>query len=488
MEWAAIPSSRSDALAQADDLRFCRHHLLRIRRLKSHVLSEAEERILAEKDLTGAAAWGRLSEQLNSAISVASPVDGEGSVSLEAALSHLSSTDRDTRRHIAAAITTALAPSLPTKAFALNAIAADRAANDRFRGYNTWLSELNLHNEISDESVTALTTAVRGRYEIVRRWYRLKAKLLGLERLADYDRQASFSEDGAKWSFGEAKAFVIECYSSFAPEFGHIVEQLFEDKAIDPGIRPGKEFGAFCLGIGPNLPPYVHLSYTGTLNSVLTMAHEVGHAIHFILSCEKQSVFERPAPTTANETAGVFGETLALNRMLQMETTPSSRLALLGGAVEQSINVLFRQATMSHFEELVHTARRSDGELSVKQFGDFWTETQGAMFGDSVEMTDGYASWWSYLPHFFVAPGMVYSYAYGQLLALAVYDRYERLGGAIVPAYTELLSAGGSLAPEQLCQIVGVDLSDPGFWNSGLDLVERQLHQAENAASEAAAS
>jgi oligoendopeptidase F len=178
----------------------------------------------------------------------------------------------------------------------------------------------------------------------------------------------------------------------------------------------------------------------------------------------------------------VFAETVVFGRLLEEDSTPASRLALLAGNLEDTIATVFRQVAMNHFEDLVHTARREQGELSVQRFGELWAESQSELLGDSVELTEGYRSWWSYIPHFIGSPGYVYAYAYGQLLALSVYERYEQQGSELVPRYLEMLAAGGSKSPEEIGRIVGIDLADPGFWEAGLDLVERQLLQAEAAA------
>jgi oligoendopeptidase F len=227
--------------------------------------------------------------------------------------------------------------------------------------------------------------------------------------------------------------------------------------------------------------PYVLLNYTSRRRDVLTLAHELGHGLHFALAA-RQGIFHQNTPLTLAETASVFGETIVFGRLLEEDTAPASRLALLAEHLEDMIATVFRQVAMNGFEDLVHTERREHGELSVERFGELWAQSQSEMFGDSVEVTDGYRSWWSYIPHFIGSPGYVYAYAYGQLLALSVYERYEQAGPELVPRYLELLAAGGSRSPEELGRIVGVDLADPGFWEAGLDLVERQLREAEEAA------
>ena len=229
------------------------------------------------------------------------------------------------------------------------------------------------------------------------------------------------------------------------------------------------------------------LNFTARRRDVLTMAHELGHGLHAYLS-RPQGVFHQSTPLTLAETASVFGEELVFGRLLAAASTPRERLSLLAESLEGMIGTVFRQMAMNRFEHLVHTSRRAEGELSVERLNGLWRESQAELLGDSVELTEGYSTWWSYIPHFINSPGYVYAYAYGQLLALSVYRRYVEQGDSFVPKYLELLAAGGSRSPEELGTIVGVDLADPGFWASGLTLVEDQLIAAEAAAAEVTAA
>ncbi|HWX75239.1 MAG TPA: M3 family oligoendopeptidase [Solirubrobacteraceae bacterium] len=492
LEWAALPDERAEELLAGEGLDFCRHHLRNVRRYREHLLSEPEEKILAEKAVTGASAWTRLFEELTSAIKVDLPAsaaqDGSAGrdpesekVALDFALSRLLLPDRELRRTTAEAITGALAPGLRTRAFLFNTLLADKATDDRLRRYPNWLAARNLANEASDESVQALLAAVRARNEIPRRWYRLKAGLLGLERIADYDRMAAVTEDEVTYPFAHAREIVLDCYSDFSPELGELARRFFDERHIDAPVRPAKRGGAFCTAAVPDVYPYVMLNFTSRRRDVLTLAHELGHGVHFALAAP-QGVFHQTTPLTLAETASVFGETIVFGRLLEEDTQPASRLALLAESLEDTIATVFRQVAMNRFEDLVHTARREQGELSVARFGELWLSSQAELLGDSVELTEGYSCWWSYIPHFIGSPGYVYAYAYGQLLALSVYERYREVGEELVPRYLELLAAGGSREPERLGEIVGVDLADPGFWDAGLDLVERELEQAEEAA------
>jgi oligoendopeptidase F len=483
LEWAALDDERVDELLAGEGLDFARHHLRTARRYRPHLLSEPEERILAEKSLSGRSAWDRLFAEQTSAIEVQLE-DEPAPVSLEVALSRLMSPDRDVRRHAAERVTEALKPGLRTRAYVFNTLLADKMVDDRLRRYPHWLASRNLSNEASDESVQALITAVRNRHELPRRWYGLKARLLGLDRLADYDRMAAVTAEDETFSWEAARDLVLDSYAAFSPQLGDTARSFFDGSYIDAPVRPAKRGGAFCASAVPSVHPYVMLNYTARRRDVLTLAHELGHGVHFSLARD-QGVFHQGTPLTTAETASVFGETIVFGRLLERASTPESRLSLLAESLEGAIATVFRQVAMNRFEDLVHTERRERGELAVDRFNELWFESQDELLGDSVEITDGYRSWWSYVPHFISTPGYVYAYAYGQLLALAVYARYEQEGDAFVPAYLEMLSAGGSRSPEDLGRIVGVDLSDPGFWDTGLALVERQLEAAEAAAREA---
>jgi oligoendopeptidase F len=480
LEWAAVDDAKADAHLADPRLEFARHHLKSVRRYRPHLLTEPEEVVLTEKNITGASAWVRLFDELESAITL--DLDGE-SVSLEAGLSRLGSPDPEVRRVAAEAVTAGLEPGLRTRAYVFNTLLADKSVDDRLRKFPSWIASRNLSNEASDESVGALVEAVQGRYSIPQRWYRLKAQLLGVGRIHDYDRMASIASSEVEFGFDEARELVLDSYASFSPELASVAQKFFDEQWIDAPVRAGKRPGAFCAYTVPSHHPYVLLNWTARRRDVLTLAHELGHGLHAYLA-RPQGVFHQGTPLTLAETASVFGETVTFGRLLSATTDPAERLALLAENLEGQIATVFRQVAMNRFEDAVHRARRESGELSVDDFNAHWVATQAAMMGDSVELTEGYHKWWSYIPHFIATPGYVYAYAYGQLLALAVYAQYEERGDEFVPRYLELLAAGGSRPPEELGAIVGVDLADPGFWDGGLDIVDRQLTLTEAAAKE----
>ena len=480
LEWAALSDEKVDELLAHPGLDQYRHYLRSERRYKDHLLSEPEEKILTEKSITGGGAWSRLFGELTSAIKVTLP---EGEVSLEEALSKLASPDREVRKQTQQAVTDGLAEGLKTRAFIFNTLLHDKSVNDRLRRYPSWVASRNLSNEASDASVQALVESVQSRYDIPRRWYNLKSQLLGF-KLKDYDRMAPVTDDDVEVEWNDAKDIVLGGYRSFSPELADLCGQFFEDRWIDAPLREGKRTGAFCSYTVPSHHPYIMLNWTARRRDVLTLAHELGHGVHAALA-RPQGIFHQSTPLTVAETASVFGETIVFGELLDQAESAESRLSLLAEKVEGAIATVFRQTAMNRFEDAVHTARRTEGELSLERFGDLWAQSQRDMLGDSVEVTDNYRSWWSYVHHFIGVPGYVYAYAYGQLLALSVYSQYEKRGADFVPSYLEMLSAGGSMPPEELAKIAGIDLADPNFWNGGLDIIEHQLSQAEAAAKEA---
>ena len=488
LEWAELSDERVEELLADPELDFCAHHLRNMRRYRPHLLSEPEEKLLTEKSVSGAGAWVRLFDELTSALPVELPgplvgQPGEQSttVGLEAGLSLLQHPDREARATAAEAVTASLAPGLRTRAFVYNTLLLDKSVDDRLRGYDSWVSSRNLSNEATDESVQALIDAVVNRYDIAQRWYTAKAQVLGLDRLSDYDRMASVASDESSITWSSARRLVLDAYGSFSPELADVARRFFDENWIDAPAGDGKRPGAFCAYTVPSHHPYVLLNWTSRNRDVLTLAHELGHGLHAYLARD-QGVFHQSTPLTLAETASVFGEAVTNNALLEDLTDPNDRFSLLASTLEDSIATVFRQVAMNRFEHAVHTERRDAGELSVERFGELWGDTQGAVLGDSVELTEGYHTWWSYIPHFIATPGYVYAYAYGQLLALSVYARYTERGDDFVPAYLQLLRAGGSLPPEELGSIVDCDLADPGFWDAGLDIVEGQLDAALEAA------
>jgi oligoendopeptidase F len=457
-----------------------RHAVEQERLYREHQLSEVEERLLTEISPTGTGAWTRLHDELCAVIQV--EIDGN-QVPLSTALARLYEADREVREKASHATTAALRTDLRTRAYIFNVLLQDKAISDRLRKYPSWISARNLGNEISDEAVQALVEAVTGRYDVVARYYRVKRQLLGVDRLHEWDRYAPIASATRTIDWAEAREIVLSSYHRFSPRAGSLVGDFFERPWIDAPVLDGKEGGAFCAFATPDLHPYVMVNFTGKIVDALVLAHELGHGLHDRLAAARNHVFDYHPPLTLAETASVFGETLTFDAIMSQESDAKVRLSMLCHQVEDSFATIFRQIAMNRFEDAVHTARRTEGELSTEQIGAVWQERIQAMFGDSLELTEEHRDWWSYVGHYVRSPGYVYAYAFGNLLALSIYRRYRELESpAFVDRYLDFLALGGSTSPEEAVRQVGLDIADPRFWDSGLDIVEGMVSEVERLA------
>jgi oligoendopeptidase F len=475
LEWAHTPDEPAKKLISHPLLARIRHWLVITRRYKPFLLTEPEEKLLKEKAVTGRDAWVRFFEETQDANSY----EWEGRSSpLEVLLSKLQDPEREVRRRAAAAITAGLKTVQRPTTYLLNTLLADKASDDRLRGYPSWVASRNMDNQIEDATVDALVSAVTSRYDMVARYYRLKRKLLGLGELFDYDRYAPLPAADRRFTWGETKEIVISAYRKFHPRMAEIAAMFFEKKWIDAEIRKGKRGGGFCAPTVPSAHPYILMSFKGTPSDVMTVAHELGHGVHQYLAREKGILLQNTPLTTA-ETASIFGESLVFQDMFAREKDPKVRLGMLVHAIESAFATIFRQVAMNRFEDAIHGARRAEGELTAEKLGGLWLDTQRAMFSDSVTLTADYGTWWSYIGHFVFAPGYVYAYAFGDLLVRTLYARYLSKGGDFPERYLAMLAAGGSDWPNILTSALGVDLTDPAFWTQGLGLLERMVADAE---------
>jgi oligoendopeptidase F len=455
-----------------------RHWLEQIRRFRPHLLTEAEEVILAEKEVTGRSAWDRFFDELHGAARY--ELDGQA-LARDQALTRLYSPDRNLRKRAADTVTATLRGMQQASTYVFNTILADKASDDRLRHYESWISERNLANQVEDRTVEALIEAVTSRYDIVERYYRLKRRLLGLDTLDDYDRYAPLPAAELSYTWDEARQIVLDAYNRFHPNMAEVASLFFERGWIDAAARPAKMGGAFSHPVVPSVHPYVLVNYDGKPRDVMTLAHELGHGVHQKVS-GIQGLLQHRTPLTTAETASVFGEMLVFQDLMAKEADPHARLAMLTTKIEDSFATAFRQIAMNRFEDAIHTHRRTSGELSTEQFSELWLASQRAMFGGSVTLREEYGIWWSYVHHFTGAPGYVYAYAFGELLVLALYARYQEAGPTFAPAYMAMLTAGGSDWPHDLVRPLGVDLTDPGFWHQGLRILDEMVAEAERLA------
>ena len=475
LELAQITDEHAAKLYADPESAIYRHTVDEARKFRPHQLSEPEERVLTDFSPVGSSSWVRLFEELCARIRV--EVDGRD-LALDQALTLLREPDREVRRQASAALTQALSGDLRTRGYIFNVILQEKAIDDRLRHFPTWISSRNLANETSDEAVQALVDAVTGRYDVCVRYYRVKRKLLNVGDLHEWDRYAPVSDTTRDLTWDDAKELVLGSYYRFSKRAGSQVEEFFKNSWIDAPVVPGKAGGAYCMPVTPRHHPYVLLNFTGTLRDALVLAHELGHGLHDRLA-SKQHIFDYHPPLTLAETASVFGEALTFDRIMAEEKDPKVRLALLCGQCEDAFSTVFRQVAFNRYEDASHNRRRTEGELSVEELGEMFQEKLQPMFGDALILTEEHKVWWSYVGHFLHTPGYVYAYAFGNLLALSVYHRYLERGEEFVEQYLEFLAAGGSTRPDELVKRIGMDITNPDFWDAGLKILDGMVTEVE---------
>lgn len=474
LEWSKMDKKQADLLLGCDDTAHFHHFLANIRRYAKHMLSQAEETLLIEIGPVGSSSWTSLFEKVLAHVKF-----GKKQRTEEEVLADLYHVDRKVRKQAAQELTDGLQSQLHILTHIFNTLLADKMISDRLRSYPTWVTSRNLSNELEEETVTALIDAVTSRYDIVQRYYTVKKSLLGLDKLKDYDRYAPLENlPSALVSWEECQDMVLKGFADFSPEIAEIATYFFTKNWIHAPIMEGKRSGAFAHPAVPDTHPYVLVNYTGNIRDVSTVAHELGHGVHQYLARER-GYYNSDTPLVLAETASVFAELLIFHSQLETLTDPGERKAFICQKLESIFATVFRQVSMNRFEDMIHNGRREEGELSSEHISEMWKKSQEDMFGDSVTLTGNYDIWWSYIPHFLHSPGYVYSYAFGELLVLALYSRYKEEGEAFVPKYIHLLSQGGSLSPYELLKPFGIDLNDPEFWQGGLNLIDEMLKEVE---------
>ncbi|MCH8566798.1 MAG: M3 family oligoendopeptidase [Balneolales bacterium] len=480
LEMLAFSDDKAESFSNSKELEGYRHYLKVSRKYKPYMLSEEQEQLLSLKSVTGKNAWVRYFDETLGAARFSL---NEETLTEQEVLSKLHESDRALRELAANSLTDGLKKLSRTLTFIFNTLLADKASTDKLRKYPDWLTSRNLSNEIKSETVDSLVSSVTAAYPVVQRYYKLKASLLGLDKLKDFDRYAPVAENETTVTWNKAKEMVLMAYGKFSPEMEEIAAKFFDEQWIDAAIRPGKRGGAYSASTAVSVHPYVFMNYDGKIRDVQTLAHELGHGVHQYLSRE-QGPLQAGTPLTTAETASVFGEMLVFQDLMARLEKPEEKLALLMGKIDDTIATVFRQVSMNRFENAMHNARRNEGELSAERFNELWMNTQRELYGDSVELTDNYQYWWSYIPHFLHTPGYVYAYAFGELLVLSLYDRYKHEPNGFPDAYIEVLKAGGSASPEELTQKLGVDINNENFWKSGLRFVSLLVDEAEELAAQ----
>ncbi len=465
-----------ERIAASPELARFRPWLANVRAFRPHQLSDEIEKVLHERSVTGRSAWVRLFDESMAALRF--PFRGEELTSA-GIFDKLSAKDRAVRRDAATAISEVLAKNLRLCARITNTLVKDKAIEDGWRHFARPISSRNLANQVEDEVVDALISAVRDAYpRLSHRYYALKARWMGLDKLEFWDRNAPLPEDSdQRRSWDDAKVIVLDAYRSFSPRLAGIVDSFFEKSWIDAEVRPGKDSGAFCHPVVPSVHPYVLMNFQGRARDVMTLAHELGHGVHQTLAAD-QGLLMSGTPLTLAETASVFAEQLTFRALLAQAKSPVERRVLLAGKVEDMLNTVVRQIAFCEFERRVHDARRK-AELTPDELGDIWMEVQKESLGPAFTYPEEYRAYWSYIPHFVHVPFYVYAYAFGDCLVNALYALYAKAPEGFEPRYVEMLRAGGTLRHKELLAPFGLDASDPAFWQGGLAIIEGFIAELE---------
>ncbi|CAN5413397.1 M3 family oligoendopeptidase [soil metagenome] len=440
-----------------------------LRKEKPYQLDAKLEELFHEKSMTGYSAWSRLFDETMADLRYT--VEGE-ELTIEPVLTLLLSPDESKRKAAADALAVTFKKNLRLFAQITNTLAKDKEISDRWRGFKDIADARHLSNRVEPEVVAALVEAVRAAYpRLSHRYYAMKAKWLGKDHLAHWDRNAPLpNEDTRTVPWDEAKTTVLDAYRAFSPEMADIAARFFDRRWIDAPVRPGKTSGAFAHPTVPSAHPYVLLNYMGKTRDVMTLAHELGHGVHQVLAAD-QGALMAPTPLTLAETASVFGEMLTFQSILERTKEPRRRKALLASKVEDMLNTVVRQIAFYTFERKVHTARK-DGELTAEQINAIWLDVQSESLGPAIDLGPGYEVFWTYIPHFIHSPFYVYAYAFGDCLVNSLYARYRESEKGFQEKYFTMLKAGGTRHHTELLKPFGLDATDPAFWQKGLGIIE----------------
>lgn len=485
LEIGRMPESTFQALKSDERLSEYRHYLELERVLARHHLSEAEEKIIQELSNTGVRAFQRLFSEITSRARFRVEVHGEvRELNQSEVLALMYDADREVRRAASEGLTAVLREQSHVLTFIYNNLLQHKATMDRLRGYKYPDQARHESNELPWEVVRNMVDVCVENYHLPARYYRLKRKLLGLNELTHYDRYAPLTNTGARIEFSEARRIVLESFEGFSPALRDLAEPFFTRGWIDAELRAGKRGGAFCSYVAPDVHPYVFMNYTANPRDVMTLAHELGHAVHGLLGSARNNFFSFTSTLPLAETASVFAEILVFEKLQQELTDPREKLALLAGKIEDTLATVFRQATMYRFELAAHQARREEGELTAERYNELWQRTMQEMFGDALILGEDHRWWWSYIPHIYASPFYVYAYAFGELLVLALYARYREEGEPFVQRYLDLLAAGGSQSPQEMLSAIGIDISSKDFWRGGAALIGEMIDRAHELAAE----
>ena len=477
LELNRVEDSVLEAAMQADPaLAHYRPWIEDVRKEKPYQLEDRVEQLFHEKSVTGRGAWNRLFDETMASLRF--DVNGE-ELTLEPTLNLMQDPDEAKRKAASEALAATFGKNIRLFTLVTNTLAKDKEISDRWRGFEDVAASRHLANRVEPEVVDALVAAVRDAYpRLSHRYYKLKAKWFGKDALDHWDRNAPLPKVPSRtipWT--EARDTVLSAYGAFAPEMASIASDFFDKNWIDAPVRPGKSPGAFAHPTVPSAHPYVLLNYQGKTRDVMTLAHELGHGVHQVLAGPQGALMAR-TPLTLAETASVFGEMLTFRALLDAQTDPIQRKAMLASKVEDMINTVVRQIAFYSFERKAHVARR-EGELTSDRLNEIWMEVQAESLGPAIRLGAGYETFWTYIPHFIHSPFYVYAYAFGDCPVNSLYAVYRQSESGFQEKYFALLKAGGTKHHSELLAPFGLDATDPSFWQKGLSVLEGFISELE---------
>ena len=479
LELMEVPDNTIDPILADERFQNYAHFAKAARLFKDHRLPEGEEKIMELKANTGARAFQRLFDETVSAINFDLTVDGKKQKLTEPELlAYQRSDDRKLRIASARSLSKGLMANGKTLTFIFNTLAWDKQTDDGLRKYEYPQQSRHLANELEAKTVDMVMDSCVNHYTSVSRYYNIKREILGVPKLYHYDRYAPLFESKEELSFEDAQNIVLNAYGEFSPLMRKCGEKFFKYHWIDAQPRKGKQGGAYCMTMTPEVHPYILMSYLNRKDDIMTLAHELGHGVHGTLSCANQTTLNVNTPLPIAELASTFGEMLVFESLVK-NSSIDEKLALYASKIEDIFATVFRQAAMYRFESEFHAARREKGELRTEDINDIWQKNIQEMFGKSVKMGDEHKCWWMYVSHFIGSPFYVYAYSFGELLVMSLISMYKREGKPFVKKFEQLLSTGGSCSPEDLLSRVGINIRDKNFWEGGMAYLNSMIDEFE---------
>jgi oligoendopeptidase F len=476
LEWIAVADDHAARVLADDALARNRHYLASSRRFAPHIRSEPEEEMLGERDPAAAGAWHTLFDQVTSTLRV--PFDGADRT-IDEVLARVRNPEREVRLSAYEALFTALEPQTPVLAHVYDSLVADRLVLDRVRGYTFPREPRDLENELPSAAVDNLLAAVERHHHLAHRWFRHKARLLGLDKLSLGDQYAPLGSTRAV-AYEDATSLVSTALDDFSPRIGAVARGLYRDNRIDAEPRDGKRGGAFCASIAQDALPYIMLNFTDQMDDVRTLAHEIGHAMQFQLAGERQTALSHHPPLALAEVPSTFAEMIVTERLLAAAGDDAQvRLGLLASSVETAFATVFRQTHMVRYEEGAYALRAEGKALLPDRLSEVWLATNRPYYGDAVDLPEGYRLGWAYIPHFIHTRFYTYAYVFAHLASLALYARYREDSDAFVGPYLDFLSIGGAASPQEQLAGIGLDITRDDAWDAGFAEIERLIEMAE---------